>query len=675
MYELKFDFGTTATTIGAEVTNFIIDNINASNDFVDAIRITWTELNTPESGVSYEYRINDGSWTSFNPGTNKYYDFKKDAVSPVLTAGTDYTFKIRATTDNSSYTESPVSDPGRLFDISSVGITATKGEYNDRIEVTWDGRASEFVASDDIVYTLNIGDQEYSGDDFSYSYSSYEYSPSYSDSPDEYGKEIKFSISAYNKNQDGQPKTTTGETTEGDSTGYIVPVPEVTSASKGTHSDVIDISWTCNLSDKVSSYNINIYNEEGTLLHEVSSATNTTYNFNYNEIAGIEKNKFQDFRFEVTAVDSASNVESIAIPQGKYATEQNNFKENEAVNVGYFFDNTAFYDNVTFKEATDPVDKKYIADYLTVTFPANKTVETYILSGYSDPTNSNVINRTGDPLEFNIDDLNTKVEENGVTYWTNGGESTDLGYIAFNSKDHMITVNTSTGVLDDKNGFIVNNFSISGTGSSSSLITVTPDTPITCGMHRGFNKYDYLNAFNKIMYQALHEIDSEFRSKENFYRSGWVGYYLDAGFLGTSDQRVKYIIDTLEGVQEGSLGNDKSIDGYIKFKNYQNGFVVLASDNIDYETTSYGTQNSAGVKYIGQNGSYSIDMNILSSTYISGTSGLKFKDATIDLTILNINPGMPGCDLHITNVDNSIDEDLDIAAGSDQANNIYNMPY
>ena len=275
-------------------------------------------------------------------------------------------------------------------------------------------------------------------------------------------------------------------------------------------------------------------------------------------------------------------------------------------------------------------------------------------------------------MEFNIDDLNTKVEEHGVTYWTNGRESTDLGYIAFNSKDHMITVNTSTGVLDDKNGFIVNNFSISGTGSSSSLITETPDTAIECGMHRGFNKYDYLNVLNKIMNQALHEIEGGKDGKAGI--GDWLGYLDEFGWV---DNTKKYtnLAKTLSAKQAGSSGALRTSDGYIHFTDYSNSDIKLTSEEILFEPTGWITTSDQGIAYIG-NGStpYTIDLQFIVETHIQGSTGLKFKDASIDLTKLNIASGLPGCDLHIT-VENGLNEDLDITAGSDQANNIYNMPY
>lgn len=661
--ELPFEFDTD-TVIGAEVTNFIIDTLSASNDFVGAIRITWTEKNAPSSDVTYEYKIiGTEDWVSFDPGQNKYFDIAD------LESGKDYRFQIRARIDaEEDYVTSPESKSGRVFDISAVGLTATKGEYNDRINVTWNGEDPAFFDSENLVYTLNIGDTSYSGDDFRYSYSSYEYAPDYSTSPDEYGKEIKFSISAYNTIQGESEKTTTGEASEGAATGYIVPVPVITSASKGTSRDTIDIEWTCSLSAKVSSYNIKVYNEEGNEIHSENSVSGNSYTFNYNEIAGISEDKYQDFTFEIKAVDSANSVESICKPQDGYQTEKNNFKQDEAVNIGYFFDDTAFYDNVEFIEATDPVDASYIADYLTVKFPANKTVEKYMVSGYSQTGSQTPINRTGDIFEFNIDDLTIQVD----TYYTNGMDPDELGYIAFDPDDEMITVNTSTGVLDDTNGYVINHMSISGEGSSSDLTTNVPDSPIACGKHRGFNKYDYLNAFNKIMNEALHEIED---GKNGVSGIGdWVGYHYNTWPIN-NDDRASYITTSLEALQDGSPGGSHSSDGYIKFTGYTNNIVKLTSDgNIDFVPTGYGTVNDQGINYIGQDGIYSLTMEIEATTYIGGSSELKFKDATIDLTRLNIAAGMPGCELHIT-AENGIDEDLNISTGTEQADFIYNLPY
>ena len=133
----------------------------------------------------------------------------------------------------------------------------------------------------------------------------------------------------------------------------------------------------------------------------------------------------------------------------------------------------------------------------------------------------------------------------------------------------------------------------------------------------------------------------------------------------------------LEALQDGSDGvfGSNTADGYIKFTNYSDSTVMISSDNIGFVPTSYFyVSNGCELDYIGQDGSYPITMNILATTYIDGSSELKFKDATIDLTRLNIASGMPGCELHIT-AENGIDEDLNISTGTEQADFIYNLPY
>lgn len=601
--KLPFDFNGTETTIGQKITEFRIRDFMASDDFIGAINLTWTEFNPSNVSPRYSYKIvKDGeldtdSWTSAQVDTSSC-----SYLISGLENGTDYTIYLKAEYDGQVEQVAPVSTKGHTFDLTKITFdTISKGQFNDHIDLTWVS-TDAFVNSDKLKYFINIkvGDELKEQVPISALNTSYAYQPSIEENMEDFGKTVTFSISAYNVIQGENIKTSSQE-----GTGYILPVPQINNVSKGYSRDSITVEWN-KPENEVGGFSINVYSNSSLSGDPIgmftAGANDTSYTIKSLNNANLQIDT--DYFFSISSIsasaDSEHDNESLIYPASfyEYPDPKNgdSIRFDDYLNVGYIFDNTALTkDNgITFDESLDDASG-YISEYFVIKIPVNKTLDRYTIIG-ADTVNisGSAIELKGEEEIYNIADLKYS-EESGVYSNASGVITSDSsGYFEYDPSENIFTINSATGILNDSH--VIGRVTINGSNSVANL-TTNPSTT-DCNVSRGMNIYDYINILNRTINSALHEINT-------IFKDDWVegGLYSDKIYGKSSADKL--YAEQAHGWGIGSTCND----GVISFNEYspvkdKNMNVILNSggQNLGFTADNQSVYSSNALVKLGPHG-------------------------------------------------------------------------
>ena len=633
--------------LGDEVKEFMITSLKASNDRIGSILIEWTEMNHPsDSAVTYQYSFGNDHWSGITAPVGSVTDGFSYEIEVSDHEKKTISFRGIVDGDESQTAAAPYTVEGRTLDISGVVLSATEGAFNDHIVLSWNDN-EDFVQSGNVEYKLEITTgtetetiEGYTQIGLGYDDKNYSYVPS---DQSLYGEDVTFKIIATNTTQSKNIETTSA-------TGYVLPIPEITSVSKGTDYSNITIAWDSKWSSKVGGYRLHVYSDstrnnlvDETPLHNIISSDSSS--------AAYSAEVGQDYYFYLTAVSPAGDSDAESLMKTEYETEENILKRDEAKNMGYVFNNNAITDVSAAESYVEENGKSYVSDYFTVTFPANKTAEYYVLSGGTSGFE-------GIDEKYYVSEL---IQETGSTIYTNGKADTVAGYMAYDPSNTSasapygtITINTATGILDDS--YLIPSIKIVGCRETDSTLLNTNDTASAAvtlnGISRAMNSYDYINVFNQILNNALNEIDDE------KFHGEWTKYH---GNL--IDNRDPYQTDHLYAIEAGStLVTGRASGGVIRFTDYEvNGKSLVSNGDIPF-TPLAGGWNGNKVAWIGnedtETASPVITMAFDDSENVSvGSRTCYFRPAEIRIYYINISEGgMPYAHMAINGEDCTIDD-------------------
>ena len=657
---VRFVFDTDPLSIGEEVKEFMITSFTASRDYVESILIEWEAINIPDEAiVSYEYSIDNDGWhpITTQEGLSSYC-IPSDML-PEKESG-DYTIAFHAVIGDETYA-APATAAGRPLDISGVTLTASSGTFNNRIVVDWDENDDSFVDSSDVVYTLLINGVP--ADGFSYKYTDYSYT---TDDTSGYGNDVSFRISAHNVKQGEGFVSETEETV-----GYILPVPKITSVSKGDSGTEIDVVWDGQWADKVGGYNLYIFNERVSEIGDAVPAAELSSAEISATIPNLDQGK--DYYFYITAIspeDGAERAESLVFTGYEKSVENILPGQLEYVNMGYLFDRTAVTAITASESYTEENGTSYVNDYFTITFPANRTVKSYTVVGGKE-------NYEGTPEPYDLSSL--KYDEVKGIYTS--GNSGETGYFSYDPAKTdeapygTITINTATGLLNDvledevEDVFEVSAINVTGYGVNS-LSTDMQIVPLD-GISRGMNAYDYINFFNQVINAALHEIDGE-----DGFNKDWTEY------SSLLHDPKNYSTDSLYADRATNPANEfiRGSGGYIRFINYSGNStnkVIISSggNNIPY-TPEVGVALNQSLDWLGKedkSASPSINM-IINETVMIGSRACYFRPTDVTIYYMNIS-GKYDEDADTTYYEHLIVAGEDITINSSNKNFIHHMAW
>ncbi len=657
---VRFVFDTDPLSIGEEVKEFMITSFTASRDYVDSILIEWEAINIPDEGiVSYEYSIdNNDEWQQITTQEGlSSYCIPSDML-PEKESG-DYTIAFHAVIGDETYA-APATAAGRPLDISGVTLTASSGTFSDKILVDWDENDDSFVDSSDVVYTLLINGVP--ADGFSYKYTDYSYT---TDDTSVYGNDVSFRISAHNVKQGEGFVSETEETV-----GYILPVPKITSVSKGDSGTEIDVVWDGQWADKVGGYNLYIFNERVSEIGDAVPAAELSSAEISATIPNLDQGK--DYYFYITALspgDEVERAESLVFTGYEKSVENILPGQLEYVNMGYLFDRTAITDITASESYTEENGISYVNDYFTITFPANRTVKSYTVIGGEKEYEGTSETYDLSDLEFEYD------EARGIYTHGNSGETKYFSYDPAKTDEApygTITINTATGILNDD--FEVDSVNVRGYGENS-LSTDTQVVPLD-GISRGMNAYDYINVFNQVINAALHEI-SELK-----FEGDWC-HYSGVDFNKKDD----YVTDFLFARQASTWWASAGTGGIIRFTGYNPSTDnPLERYDINVELTSAGdipfvpeagsSLETNALNWIGnenKTASPAINM-VINETVMIGSRACYFRPTDVTIYYMNIS-GKYDEDTDTTYYEHLIVDGEDITIDSSNERFIHHMAW
>lgn len=453
-YELgSFDLG--EAVIG-KIENMAFTDFIASDDFVDAIRISWKPTSGHEDDT-YSYSIDDS-------------EYKK--IDTVGKEADTYFFVITDINDNESHSiklkagddyVSPEAREGKRLAVNAT-VTATDGTSNEAVFITW----TAFEAyNNNVKYVLLAGDQKIADirpmDGI--------YIAEKSNEIKDRGEKYDFCIAAYNEKQvDGSYAYGLADS------GYILPVPALVSVSKGDYADKVDITWDTAISDMVSGYKV--YRSSSSDMSEgVEIASLSATDSSYTDIL---PDRYEEYYYGV--VSFKNDVTSRFLTSDEIGKTPNILFENEANNLGYAFDTSL--GDITVTESIED-GTGFISDYFIVSVPANKTSSAYVISS-----------TYGADEIFNMNEL-TKGDD-GIIYYRTGYDNTDAGYFQYDSRNDVISFNSKIGTVDST--LAISEISVQGKNNSE---LYTNESEATGSFRRGLHEYDYISLFNDAFKNAI----------------------------------------------------------------------------------------------------------------------------------------------------------------------------
>lgn len=564
-----------------ELGDMSFTDFTASNDYVDAINISW-KVREDISVSNWSYSIDNGEYKTFTPvkGSDGMYSY-------IIGIDDDDEHSIMLKAD--SYT-SPEARIGKRLSLADFALSASDGESADDVVITWAGKES---VSDDVVYMLYADDEPLAAVDSRTGI--YVASGLLND-----GTVYSFSIQAYNTTQHGTPRESSGA-----DTGYVLPVPEILSVSKGEYSDRVVIEWNADkLKDLVDGFEVirsssNSVDEEGFLDSSISSDVSS---FEDRAVPSRESDYFYFVRSVKGGVKSHASNSSEKIPNVLF--------EEEAANCGYLF-NTALED-ITVDESVES-NNKYISDYFVVTVPAQKTIREYVLSA-----------EDGVVEHYNMSDLK---ESSEARIYTNGKDSDVAGYFAYDDINGTMTFNSSCGLVSS-NDFTVSGISVQGFGGKDTDLP-TNESGATGSYRRGFNAYDYIKLFAVAFNDALS--NSKPKSSDWWNLSADQNDFPNGVFTGICTGSVSI----------GFAQYKPENPGYIYFNNYNfDGRIYLNSNNDDQIKVMSRNGGAGGalehtpLRSIGEDSDNNKTVMSFPDSFVVNGTVVKYKNA--DVTVKNV---------------------------------------
>ena len=583
-YELgSFDLG--EAVIGT-ADNMAFTDFVASDDFVDAIRISWKPTSGHEDDT-YSYSIDNSEYKKIDTVGKE-----ADAYFFVITDIKDnkpHSIKLKAGDDYVS----PEAREGKRL-IVEAAVTATDGTSNEAVFITW----TAFEAyNNNVKYVLLAGNQKIADirpmDGI--------YIAEKSDEINDRGEKYDFCIAAYNEKQvDGSYAYGPADS------GYILPVPSLVSVSKGDYADKVDITWDTAISDMVSGYKV--YRSSSSDMSEgVEIASLSATDSSYTDIL---PDRYEEYYYGVVSFND--NVTSRFLTSDEIGKSSNILFENEANNLGYAFDTSL--GNVTVTESIED-GTGFISDYFIVSVPANKTIKEFeIFSEYgeSEIYSMDKLADKGDGI-FGLSDENIGPD--------------DVGYFYYDKLQGKIFFNSAVGIVDDD--LMVNGVTIQGFGGIDTEIP-TNESIDDNSFRRGFNVYDYVRLFNSAFKAG---VDSAKDKDEDW----WNPIPLPGTPENIKDSGDKYSFIRFGMIQ--SLGSSQD-PGFIQFTGYiHNNLYTLTGDE-EHRIQIYASQGDVGYLYTDPLGTIGVnsDSNITTIHFINSfvVNGIpvRYKDA--DVTIDNV---------------------------------------
>lgn len=620
VYELGIFFSDeNRPTIGSVIenqifTDFCVTN-NGLNDYINAIRIEWKEsTELSEADISYSYAIKnvgDKEYSSYR-SLNPEYDSASGLMYFVINNINDSNEKQIKLSASYSVGDETITYPtaeddifvtGKRFDLSDIAITASDGTYNDRISIGWDEIA---VSSENIVFSVEMDNSAI--DTINPINNTYEILDT--NSHVTAGEDYSFSISAYNMNQSGTPKTYT----KSDS-GYILPIPKISNVTKAAYDDQIIVEWN-DCGEKVDGYNIYVYDSRSMSesIHRETIEDANSFILS-NDMLTLEAGV--DYYFAVSGIKK-NNTDTVV--ESKFYDRQDYFDElvenypygSDPINVGYIFDGYFTADQI---EITELVNGDYIADYFQIKIPVNKTIRSITISSTS-----------GEDKSYKTSDARTSSGNAVDDFWIiNEGTEAEPAWFAY--------INSQIGVVE-----IVNNNSIRvpvvyvqsfgpADNTSTELFTMNENG----GYRRGLTNYDYIRLFNIAFREGVNSCRSE-------DVEWWDPYTEDRKY--NSDKTVYTGIS----YSEWDLVNYHN-PGFIQFINYKqsNLYSLNSTDGWNGRLLTYPYKGSG----IGSNNklesvetsniAYPTQMKFYSISIFGET--VNYKDVNIVINTLNVKNG------------------------------------
>ncbi len=455
----SFEFNETPS-LGEPIEHQIFRNLTASNNLVRKIRIEWNVMDDyKDKTISYQYAIDKAEYKDISVQQEGSISYADISVSD----STEHTIKLMATSGGTDAYESPSTVTGNaLKDLDDIDLKASEGTSGESITLTWNG----FTPVSEVKYCITTDSNEYPIDPSTGS-------ATISEGLSNKGEKYTFKFVA---------KDRLGESIESkEAEGYILPEPKLTSVSKGDYNDRIVIEWE-DLGDMVESYEVLRFASASMTGDYVSFVTaENTYE---DKDAGIGTDYFYTVR--------SKKGNAVSTYEDEFKTVKNILPDLEQENVGYKF-NPSRGTTIEVKELEDPNKSGYVAPYIQVAFPANKTCATYSIKSSESKFENEVI--------YDVSNLQAK----GSIY-TNDKSENEAGYIAYDEKTGIITINTDAGILDED--FEIKNLTIVGNSKNGDYQTDT-NSVSTNNANRSPNTYDYINMFNSVVSEALTYADGQ----------------------------------------------------------------------------------------------------------------------------------------------------------------------
>ena len=464
-----FDAFKCDVSLGVLEDTQVFRNFKASNNLVKAIKLEWEMIDNHQLSSYDFFAVYDGTehpLTIEDNTSSAIIELNEDGVEKEIILRS----KLKA---NHAEYSSPLPMKGStLPSIDNINFAAGDGTSADSIKFTW----NSFTPVTDVNYSIVYGSEEYKILDVSSG-----------------STEIFMDVGGFNNSGSHddytyefalQAKDIRGEVLKSNSdTGYIIPQPVITEVSKGTHSGEIHLSWS-DYGDDVEYYRIYRYDN--------AAMSGEPFVLTSNEASFVDPNIPIGTNYYYTVASVKGNI--VSAYETEFDTKTNNLPVEEPINRGYAFDTTPIRDNVVIKELADTKKPDFVAPYITVTFPANPSASSYTIQSAMDDFEY--------PVTYDVKDKLTT--QDGDIY-TNGKASTEVGYVAYDSKAGTITINTDAGILDSD--LEIKEINIFGNGVDSSLRTNQVDI-LTNNANRNPNTYDYINMFNEVLSETLTEADN-----------------------------------------------------------------------------------------------------------------------------------------------------------------------
>lgn len=466
----EFDYFDCDVSLGTLAGTQVFRNFRASNNLVKAIKLEW-EMIEGHKLSSYDFfAVYDGEEHSLavDEGTcSAIIELNEDGVEKEIILRS----KLKA--DHSEYSSPSPIKGSTLSSIEAINFAASDGSSEDSIEFSWNG----FTAIEDVTYSIVYGDNtEINIADVS-------------------SGNIKVSMAVGSFNNTGshddytyeftlQAKDSRGNKLESNiDTGYVIPQPKIIDVSKGDYSGEIHLNWS-DYGEDVDYYRISRYDN--------AAMSGDPFVITSNEASYVDSNIPIGVSYYYTVASVKGN--TVSLYETEFGTETNNLPVEEPINRGYAFDTTPIRDEVVIDELADPNTSGFVAPYITVTFPANPSASSYTIQSAMDGFEY--------PVTYEVKNVLTQLNDN---VYSNGKNSTEVGYVAYDPKTEMITINTDAGILDSD--LEIKEINIFGNGVDSSLRTNQVDI-LTNNANRNPNTYDYVNILNSILSETLTDANS-----------------------------------------------------------------------------------------------------------------------------------------------------------------------